>query len=722
MKIWLAPNCYHPIMGGVQTVVRQLADALAAEGEHVTIVTCTLPRAQRQAPHLDAHATYRLPFSIYRGTLPSLALFAARLLPNLFKLTLLYRREKPDLLHVHYLDEQAFYLLLLHYLTNCSLVVSVHGSDVMRNYHGNPLLRFAFHRFAARADCIIANSEFLGREAVKICPAMEGKLVVIANAFADMATASDPVRPTARPYLVAVGRLVDDKGFDLLIRAFNRLIEEGVDCDLVIVGEGERKQYLRSLCAPELLGRRIVFTGQLAQEEVYGLITESLFMVLPSRNEAFGNVVVEAMALGKTVVAASVGGVPEIVRDGYNGLLVPREDVGALAAVIGRLIRDEPLRHGLEGGAVATVRGRYTVEQMYGRYRALYRRLTGSAREPIPLQSRYAMNSPVSIVIISYNRRHTVVGCIESIISTTKAEHEIIVIDDGSTDGTGDALRGYVESGQIRYLYQPNSGVSKARNAGIAKATGEFICFIDSDIICCDGAIDKLLEVMRKDDLYQVVGAARYNREELPFRDMIEGTPRTNNNLVQVAKIGIGASMVRRDIFDRLGAFDEHFSFGWEDTEFCWRATLAGYRVAYAYDAVVFHLHDRTPASRVSEERFILENTKNRLYSHLKLMPLYPVAKRVCKDLALSVLLSCQGPSKSKQVIKGVWWNVVHLPEVWNLRKKVARNRTTSYAVIEELEAYEKVLDQLNVLYLEEIKAGAGGSMAGTDQGSSRPA
>lgn len=326
----------------------------------------------------------------------------------------------------------------------------------------------------------------------------------------------------------------------------------------------------------------------------------------------------------------------------------------------------------------------------------------------------HTMKIPVSVVIISYNRCHTIVGCIESIMSGTRAGNEIIVVDDGSTDGTGDALRGLVESGRIRYFYQANAGVSKARNAGVAKATGEYICFIDSDIICCDGAIDKLLEVMGREGLYQIVGAARYNKEELPARALIERTPRRNHNLVQVSKIGIGASMVRKELFDRLGGFDEHFSFGWEDTEFCWRATLAGYRVAYAYDAVVFHLHDRTAASRVSEEKFIFENTKNRLYSHLKLMPLYPVARRVCKDLAWSVLLSCQGPWKSRQVIKGVWWNVVHLPEVWRSRRKLSQGRTTSYAVIEELEAQEKVLDQLNIAYLEGIKSGGEGERGGS--------
>lgn len=380
MRIWLVPNCYLPLLGGVQTVVRQLADCLAAEEEQVTIVTSRPPRSLRAAGTRDRHATYRFPFSIYRGDLSSLLLFAVRVLPNLLGLVALYRKQKPDLLHVHYVDEQSFYLLLLHYLTGCPLLVSLHGSDVTRNYRGSSLLRFTFHRLAARAQGIIANSDFLRREAVRLCPAMEKKLVVIPNAYADIALAGQTPRVIDSPYLVAVGRLVDDKGFDLLIAAVNQLNGAGVRCDLLVIGEGGRKEQLRSLCNPELLDRNIVFTGQLPQEEVYGFISNSLFLVLPSRHEAFGNVLIEAMALGKTVVAAAVGGVPEIVRHGYNGVLVPPEDVGALARAIEELILSESLRHGLEAGAVATVRDKYAVPQMYRRYREIYLRLAGDRR------------------------------------------------------------------------------------------------------------------------------------------------------------------------------------------------------------------------------------------------------------------------------------------------------------------------------------------------------
>jgi len=92
----------------------------------------------------------------------------------------------------------------------------------------------------------------------------------------------------------------------------------------------------------------------------------------------------------------------------------------------------------------------------------------------------------ISVVIPTFNRMRQVQAALRSVLAQTYSEFEVIVVDDGSTDGTGQAIRALInqEGGsgkQIRYFFQPNRGQSTARNAGIEKARGELIAFLDSD-------------------------------------------------------------------------------------------------------------------------------------------------------------------------------------------------------------------------------------------------
>ncbi|MBM2835200.1 MAG: glycosyl transferase [Candidatus Brocadiaceae bacterium] len=88
-------------------------------------------------------------------------------------------------------------------------------------------------------------------------------------------------------------------------------------------------------------------------------------------------------------------------------------------------------------------------------------------------------NVQVSVVIPTYNRAPYVIMAIESVLAQSYQDYEIIVVDDGSTDGTRDVLEPYRD--RIRYMYQDNKGVSAARNTGIQESRGEWIAFLDSD-------------------------------------------------------------------------------------------------------------------------------------------------------------------------------------------------------------------------------------------------
>jgi glycosyltransferase involved in cell wall biosynthesis len=133
------------------------------------------------------------------------------------------------------------------------------------------------------------------------------------------------------------------------------------------------------------IGSQVRFLGH--REDVPRVLHESDLFVLPSRSEAFPNGVVEAMAAGLPVVASDVGGIPELVADGRNGVLVPVGDSARLAAALLRLIDEPATAAAMAAEARATIEGGYSFERMVAAFEALYLGAPGarlSSSLPIP--------------------------------------------------------------------------------------------------------------------------------------------------------------------------------------------------------------------------------------------------------------------------------------------------------------------------------------------------
>jgi glycosyltransferase involved in cell wall biosynthesis len=112
-----------------------------------------------------------------------------------------------------------------------------------------------------------------------------------------------------------------------------------------------------------------------------------------------------------------------------------------------------------------------------------------------PLSLAYPLNAPkVSVVIPTYNRSELILAAVESVLSQTYTDYELIVIDDGSTDSTRERLRPYLD--RIRYFYQPNRGVSAARNAGVKAARGEWLSMLDSDDVWHPTKLERQLDAL----------------------------------------------------------------------------------------------------------------------------------------------------------------------------------------------------------------------------------
>jgi glycosyltransferase involved in cell wall biosynthesis len=153
--------------------------------------------------------------------------------------------------------------------------------------------------------------------------------------------------------LVFAGRLGRQKSLGTLLEA----IAQVPDVELVVAGDGPERAALEQQAMSLALDERVRFVGSVPRDIVLRLFGAADASVLPSAWENFPHTVVEALALGCPVVATRVGGVPEIVNDGENGLLVPPRDAAALAGAIERLFADPALRAMLAGAAPASVAG-----------------------------------------------------------------------------------------------------------------------------------------------------------------------------------------------------------------------------------------------------------------------------------------------------------------------------------------------------------------------------
>jgi glycosyltransferase involved in cell wall biosynthesis len=180
------------------------------------------------------------------------------------------------------------------------------------------------------------------------------RIVVIPNPVVPGEHTSAPSEPPPQPFILGAGRLVRQKGFDILIRAFGVVAPEAPQLRLVIAGEGPEEKQLRDLAAGLGLGSRVTFLGNV--RDLSALMRYAVAFVLSSRYEGFPNVLLEALACGLPTVAADCPEGPrEILADGQYGLLVPCNDATALAAAIVRLLADAELRRRLSAlGPIAT--------------------------------------------------------------------------------------------------------------------------------------------------------------------------------------------------------------------------------------------------------------------------------------------------------------------------------------------------------------------------------
>lgn len=215
------------------------------------------------------------------------------------------------------------------------------------------------------------------------------------------------------------------------------------------------------------------------------------------------------------------------------------------------------------------------------------------------------MSSQLSVIIPTYNRKHILARTLEAYMRQSARPQilEILVVDDGSTDGTGAIVGEIAARAQVpvRHLFQPNSGLSAARNHGIREALGELILFADDDIIPAPNLVSEHLNWHKRypDPAVAVLGFVTWSPEvhPTPFMEWLgfDGVQfnfgaLTRGEVVDFQNAYSCNTSLKTAWVKENGGFDEDFKgYGFEDTEFGYRMCKKGLRVLYNPDAVGYH-------------------------------------------------------------------------------------------------------------------------------------
>lgn len=364
MKIVMLTPYFYPHTGGTEKYVKDLSIQLVKNGHDVTVIAANVPRAKKAKKEevIDGVKVKRLPAVDFLYYLPITLNFNLKML------------EGYDIVHIH-CPPHSFVRSIAGKVKNAVVATFHCDITITEQFFGIPIPRIITHGFEAIMDryaClflpkveeIISTSESYASTS----PVMKNmpRNIIPIGVYHDKLDESikkqgiDPLRDKKKQILF-LGRLAANKGVKYLVAAMPKILAAHPDAKLVICGEGEEKPSIVNQIKSLGLENAVTFYGTVNLDTLSSLYATSSVFVLPSINrlEAFGIVQLEAMACYTPVVAADIPGVNSVMDIGKSGLLVPKQNPGAISDAVIKILSNPELIKSM--GA----RGRQLVETRY---------------------------------------------------------------------------------------------------------------------------------------------------------------------------------------------------------------------------------------------------------------------------------------------------------------------------------------------------------------------
>ena len=364
MRVLFWSLTFWPNIGGMEVHAARLLPCLRDLGHEFLVVA---PQNYTNLPDTDSYRgipVRRLPFQ--HAAIPTVEHVA----DVRAKVMALKREFKPDLVHVNGIGAMDFFHLSTAHAHPAPSLVTLHGDwGALGDAVAAPTLR--------RADWVVGCSAAILARGRQVAPSIAARSSVIHNGV-DPADAPFVVN-VREPRLLYVGRLAREKGADVVVETFARVRQSVPGATLTVAGEGPLRAELEQRALALGVREAIAFTGWMLPDRVTSLIGEHAVVLMPSLQDSFPLVALEAGLMARPLVASRVGGLPEIVVDGETGLLVEAGDVVGFAAAVSGLLADPVAAQRMGRAARKRIEAQFRWQQHVASYHALYRAL---ARRP----------------------------------------------------------------------------------------------------------------------------------------------------------------------------------------------------------------------------------------------------------------------------------------------------------------------------------------------------
>jgi glycosyltransferase involved in cell wall biosynthesis len=270
------------------------------------------------------------------------------------------RRRGHTHLHIHFGGPVATVGMLTSMAWQFSYSLTIHGPEEFYDVD-----KFYLQRKVERAQFVLCISDYCRSQVMKICdPKHWAKLhVVRLGVDHRVFVPNPPIDRSGAIEIVCVGRMVPAKGHLILLRAFAELLRCGYNLRLLLIGDGDERSGLESFVRSENINASVIFEGSLSHEATRQRLARADIFVLSSFAEGLPVALMEAMAMEIPCVSTFVAGIPELIRDGVEGLLVPPSSEQALFTAMERMVCDADLRRNLARAGRRRVLELYDLQQ-----------------------------------------------------------------------------------------------------------------------------------------------------------------------------------------------------------------------------------------------------------------------------------------------------------------------------------------------------------------------
>ena len=312
-KYLLWTSSFFPRVGGLENASKEYALHMKKQGWDVQIITNRYPRSLPGQECLDGIKIFRYfffhsPLTYIRNRRPDLFFAWLIMKPvTLFKLLIHFFRTRPDMVNLHFPDQQLFECYLLKLMFRFKLIISLHGNEVERmdDLNKKSIRCYFYNKLFYSAEFITGCSQYLLDEFQKIFPQIESeKYFTIHNGVGELYLTQN-ITENKNNHIFSAARFVPKKGLKLLFEAF----QQDTDFALLIAGGNENELEKLKLG----IKNGISLLGELNPAYVAKQLAATKITVIPSITEPYGIIVAEAICCGSPVVATNVGGIPEVI-------------------------------------------------------------------------------------------------------------------------------------------------------------------------------------------------------------------------------------------------------------------------------------------------------------------------------------------------------------------------------------------------------------------------